>query len=130
MKNKPQSKLTSHIIKPGRRQLLREQWQSSGLSKADFCRRKKINYKTFLTYTPGVRQKQPDSSAPALLPIKITPQRSESMDTAKPQVPTALLRVQLKDASLLIPEGFDAATLDRVFNVLMSRNKVSGTSSC
>ncbi len=112
------------------------QFHRSGLTQVDFCRTRHLSINSFCQWlyrlrhsTPAADQRQPRISIspkpaparpenPAFLPVHIRPERSATLGSRQGVVAPLSLEVVLShDRRVLIPVGFDPATLRQLLEV-------------
>jgi hypothetical protein len=111
----------------------------SGLTQAEFCRRRHISVSSFRSWLYGRRHGFPTSgpseshcpapaSAPAksptpdFLPVHIRPDSRIATSDDHVSQPAAALELVLSDGHFVrVPPGFDAATLHQLLDVLEDR---------
>jgi len=116
------------------------EFRQSGLTMAEFCRRRHIPFPKFRYrfYSPRYRIASAVGSAPRVagvpaasladrvahgfVPVHVRPAPVALVDRDRPQ-PAATLELVLGDQRLVrVPVGFDAATLDRLLDLLEHRS--------
>jgi hypothetical protein len=114
-------------------------FQRSGLTQAEFCRRRQISVSSFRSWLYGLRHGIPTagpsesrcpaaisaparSSPPAFLPVLVRPEpRIPAVDPHVSQSPALLEVVVSERHSVRIQPGFDPATLHQLLDVLEDR---------
>lgn len=111
----------------------------SGLTQAEFCRRRQICVSSFRSWLYGLRHGFPtagpsesrrpapvsapaSSSPPTFLPVLVRPEpRTPAADRHVSQPPASLELVVSERHFVRIPPGFDPATLHQLLDVLEDR---------
>ena len=114
-------------------------YQRSGLTQAEFCRRRHISVSSFRSWLYGLRHGFPtagpsesrrpepvsaaaSSSPPTFLPVLVRPEsRIPAADPHVSQPPASLEIVVNERLFVRIPPGFDPATLHQLLDVLEDR---------
>lgn len=110
-----------------------QQWQSSGLTKAAFCRRQGVSLASFKNwlYTPSYRQSvdrlladsprsalPPGSPPPRLVPVVIKADTPEPAAIPDPRLEPALQVLLASGRRVAVRPGFDPDTLARLVATL------------
>ena len=53
------------------KEAIHEEWKVSGLSKKEFCKRKNINYQTFIWWLSSVKRRKNGKSVAKFIPVKL-----------------------------------------------------------
>ena len=116
------------------------EFRQSGLTMAEFCRSRRISFPKFRYrfYSPRYRNASTVGSPPGIagvpatalvdrvahgfVPVHVRPVPVASVDLDRPE-PAAPLELVMADQRLVrVPVGFDAATLDRLLDLLEHRS--------
>jgi len=99
-----------------------EEWRSSGLTAKEFCAKHDVRLSGLRYWTYRLRTAEKQSSPVKLVPVTVKPKA----ETAPPSPSEAerskpALTVELGEARISVPTGFDRGTLRAVLDVLGER---------
>ena len=98
-----------------------EEWRASGLTAKEFCAKHDLRLSAlrYWTYRRRAPEKPSEAKAVKLVPITVKP-RSEAVTAAPSEAERSkpALTLELGEARIAVPAGFDRATLRAVLEVL------------
>jgi transposase-like protein len=97
-------------------------WTASGLSCAEFARRRGVNAQTLSWWRwrlrrEGQRLEGPGKAEPPLALVEVSP----ALQRLWPAAETERVELEVDGIRVRVPDGFEAATLTRVLAVLEAR---------
>jgi transposase-like protein len=96
-----------------------EQWHASGLTRAEFCRRNGLVPRTLGGWNRRLRNRPAGPAAPAgFVEVKASVLAPSAPPNTPPASPHSLELHVLDRYRVVVPEGFDAATVMRLLLVL------------
>lgn len=100
-------------------QALLHDFRSSGLTHAEFCRRRGVPLHAFHSHLYALTPTAPDATTPRFLPVT-TPSEARDADRSDP-TPDALVLILACGHRIAVAPGFDPTTLRRLLATLEGR---------